>query len=143
LTSFRLGSIGAQLCESNNEFLVGVKLACKSHNAVTKEAAVKTYVDTQIIENSFDADTIFKTNSFDYSNVTFDANGNVSAAIADNITYSNITWYQAGNDYTSFGGTDARYWRLSSFTETYGSTTKNVTLNYNSTTNLIDTITVV
>ena len=143
LTSLRLGSIGAQLGESINEFSSDVTLAGNSNIAVPTEAAVKTYVDTQIIENSFDADTIFKTNSFDYSNVTFDANGNVSAAIADNITYSNITWYQAGNDYTSFGGTDARYWRLSSFTETYGSTTKNVTLNYNSTTNLIDTITVV
>jgi hypothetical protein len=143
LTSLRLGSIGAQLGESINEFSSDVTMAGNSNIAVPTEAAVKAFVESSIISGAFDSSSIFKTNAFDYSNVTFDANGNISAAVADNITYSNIIWYRAGTDWAQFGGTDSRYWRLSSFTETYGSTTKNITLNYNATTNLIDTITVV
>ena len=143
LTSLRLGSIGAQLGESINEFSSDGTLAGNSNIAVPTEQAVKTYVDTTITANAFDVNSIFKTNAFDYSSVTFDANGNISAAVADNITYSNITWYYAGTDWSAFGGKDTRYWRLASWTETYGSTTQNITLNYNETTNLIDTITVV
>jgi len=140
LTSLRLGSIGAQLGESINEFSSDGTLAGNSNIAVPTEQAVKTYVDAASLGR-------FSTSDFDYSNVTFDANGNISSAIADDITYTNITWYHAGTNWGDFGGTDTRYWRLSSFTESFGAsgnvTTKNVTLNYNETTNLIDTITVV
>jgi hypothetical protein len=140
LTSLRLGSIGAQLGESINEFSSDGTLAGNSNIAVPTEQAVKTYVDARSLGR-------FSTQAFDYSNVTFDANGNISSAIADDITYTNVTWYHAGTDWSVFGGDDTRYWRLSSWTESFGSgsniTTQNITLNYNATTNLIDTITVV
>ena len=48
LTSLRLGSIGAQLGESINEFSSDATLAGNSNIAVPTEAAVKTYVDTAL-----------------------------------------------------------------------------------------------
>ena len=48
LTSLRLGSIGAQLGESINEFSSDGTLSGNSNTAVPTEQAVKTYVDTQL-----------------------------------------------------------------------------------------------
>jgi hypothetical protein len=48
LTSLRLGSIGAQLGESINEFSADGTLAGNSNLAVPTEFAVKTYVDQEI-----------------------------------------------------------------------------------------------
>ena len=48
LTSLRLGSIGAQLGESINEFSADGLLSGNSNTAVPTEQAVKTYVDTEI-----------------------------------------------------------------------------------------------
>lgn len=52
LTSLRLGSIGAQLGESINEFSSDGSLAGNSNTAVPTEQAVKTYVDTTAIPKS-------------------------------------------------------------------------------------------
>ena len=48
LTSLRLGSIGAQLGESINEFSADGLLSGNSNTAVPTEQAVKTYVDTTV-----------------------------------------------------------------------------------------------
>ena len=48
LTSLQLGSIGAQLGETINEFSSDVTLSGTSNTAVPTENAVKTYVDTAI-----------------------------------------------------------------------------------------------
>lgn len=48
LTSLRLGSIGAQLGETINEFSSDATLAGNSNQAVPTEYAVKTYVDTAV-----------------------------------------------------------------------------------------------
>tara|TARA_E500000331_G_scaffold132870_1_gene129940 strand:- start:1922 stop:6055 length:4134 start_codon:yes stop_codon:yes gene_type:complete len=51
LTSLRLGSIGAKLGETINEFSSDGSLAGNSNIAVPTEQAVKTYVDGQIVAN--------------------------------------------------------------------------------------------
>ena len=48
LTSLRLGSIGAQLGETINEFSSDVTMSGNSNVAVPTEAAVKTYVDNRV-----------------------------------------------------------------------------------------------
>lgn len=48
LTSLRLGSIGAQLGETINEFSSDATLGGNSNSAVPTEYAVKTYVDTRV-----------------------------------------------------------------------------------------------
>jgi hypothetical protein len=48
LTSLRLGSIGAQLGETINEFSSDGTLSGNSNVAVPTEYAVKTYVDTKV-----------------------------------------------------------------------------------------------
>ena len=51
LTSLRLGSIGAKLGETINEFSSDTALSGNSNSAIPTEFAVKTYVDTQIFKN--------------------------------------------------------------------------------------------
>jgi hypothetical protein len=52
LTSLRLGSIGAQLGETINEFSSDATLAGNSNSAVPTEYAVKTYVDNAVSSGS-------------------------------------------------------------------------------------------
>jgi len=134
LTSLRLGSIGAQLGETINEFSSDETLGGNSNTAVPTEYAVKTYVDRAAIQTAF-------TKDFDIANATFDANGNPTAFIADNITYSNVVWGQAGTNWSLFGGADATYYRPESWTETTASgSSQNIVVNYNTTTGLVDTV---
>ncbi len=51
LTSLRLGSIGAQLGAQINEFTTDATFAANSNEKVPTQAAVKAYVDAQIIAN--------------------------------------------------------------------------------------------
>lgn len=51
LTSLRLGSIGAKLGETINEFSSDTAMSGASNSAVPTEFAVKTYVDDQIFKN--------------------------------------------------------------------------------------------
>jgi hypothetical protein len=55
LTSLRLGSIGAQLGETINEFSSDGTLAGNSNVAVPTEQATKTYVDTKVAAVSVDS----------------------------------------------------------------------------------------
>ena len=48
LTSLQLGSIGGQIGESINEFSSDGTLSSESNQKVPTEAAVKTYVDTEL-----------------------------------------------------------------------------------------------
>jgi hypothetical protein len=61
LTSLRLGSIGAQLGETINEFSSDATLADNSNLAVPTEYAVKTYVDNATASISVDAIPFFNT----------------------------------------------------------------------------------
>ena len=86
LTSLRLGSIGAQLGESINEFSSDGTLAGNSNIAVPTEAAVKTYVDTALTRgatkliNTITSDTTLATD-----NITF---GMETLTIASGKTYT-------------------------------------------------------
>jgi hypothetical protein len=149
LTSLRLGSIGAQLGESINEFSSDPTLAGNSNLAVPTEFAVKSYVDAAITSGD-NTDAILLatlyTAPFDNTNTTFDANSNLSGAIQGNVTYSLVTWEQVGAfPVPPPGITDTgAYYRLKSWRE-YNSTTnitRAVTVNYSTTTNLVTTITV-
>jgi len=51
LTSLRLGSIGAKLGETINEFSADPNMSGASNSAVPTEFAVKTYVDNEIFKN--------------------------------------------------------------------------------------------
>lgn len=51
LTSLRLGSLGGQIGEAISEFSSDGTLSGNSNTAVPTEAAVKTYVDTQITKS--------------------------------------------------------------------------------------------
>jgi hypothetical protein len=149
LTSLRLGSIGAQLGESINEFSSDPTLAGNSNLAVPTEFAVKTYVDAaaETATNNSLLSTLY-TASFDNTNTTFDANGNLSGAIQGNVTYSLITWELVGFNLTVFSpllsSTSGSYYRIKSWREYNAITniTRAVTVNYSTTTNLVTTITV-
>lgn len=90
LTSLRLGSIGAQLGETINEFSSDGTLGGNSNVAVPTEQAVKTYVDgpAQIA-------TLTKTNLtplYNSANTTVNANGFVTAYRDNMIELSNIVY---------------------------------------------------
>jgi hypothetical protein len=52
LTELRLGAIGGQIGETIKEFSADVTLAGNSNEAVPTERAVKTYVDTEIVNSN-------------------------------------------------------------------------------------------
>ena len=85
LTSLRLGSIGAQLGESINEFSSDATLAGNSNIAVPTEAAVKTYVDNNAL-----------TKTFSSVNSTLNASGQLTGATNESVIYSNITYNASG-----------------------------------------------
>ena len=101
LTSLRLGSIGAQLGESINEFSSDGTLAGNSNTAVPTEQAVKTYVDTQTQTAIAAANNARLSAPFDSSNVTRNASGQLTAAVNETVTYSNIA-YNSDNNITGY-----------------------------------------
>ena len=101
LTSLRLGSIGAQLGESINEFSSDGTLAGNSNTAVPTEQAVKTYVDTQTNTAIDAANNARLSAPFDSSNVTRNASGQLTAAVNETVTYSNIA-YNSDNNITGY-----------------------------------------
>ena len=52
LTELRLGAIGGQIGETIKEFSADVTMAGNSNEAVPTERAVKTYVDTEIVNSN-------------------------------------------------------------------------------------------
>jgi hypothetical protein len=93
LTSLRLGSIGAQLGESINEFSSDGTLAGASNLAVPTEYAVKTYVDTTI--GNLNTGTITFTNTVS-TNAALPAN--TMRFSMDTLTISGNTVYTINSD---------------------------------------------
>ena len=116
LTSLKLGSIGAQIGETINEFSADATLSGASNSAVPTEYAVKTYVDTTTaaITNSLNILTArvdsndsaggggggsFATPAFADSNTTRNADGYITAATVgsvaaqDRVQYSNVVYF--------------------------------------------------
>jgi len=110
LTSLKLGSIGAQLGETINEFSSDATMSGNSNTAVPTEYAVKTFVEGKQY-----------TKTFAGSGITTNANGLITAGTLGGITYSNVT-------YALVGGVN----RVVSYTETINNVSKSITLTYNS-----------
>jgi hypothetical protein len=127
LTSLRLGSIGAQLGESINEFSSDVTLAGNSNIAVPTEAAVKRYVDSYTVPTNFNSST----------DITEDASGFITTALISGTgtTYSNVV-------YETVGDATASYKRITSYNQTIRGVTHSITLTYNAN-GSINTITAV
>ena len=126
LTSLKLGSIGAQLGETINEFSSDSTMGGNSNQAVPTEYAVKTYVDGKFSSIDFSAAVLTPTVNVT-ANVTTDANTGMITYYKDSsVTYANIT-YNMLNLPTS--------WK-----ETYGSNTYTYTATYDAN-NYITTIT--
>lgn len=96
LTSLRLGSIGAQLGESINEFSADGTLSGNSNTAVPTEQAVKTYVDVQTASAIAAADNALLGKAWDDSDTTYNASGQLTGTKNEGITYSNILYDSAG-----------------------------------------------
>jgi len=128
LTSLRLGSIGAQLGESINEFSSDGTLSGNSNTAVPTEQAVKTYVDSQTQVAIAAANNAKLSAPFDIADTTRNAAGQLTATTNETVQYSNIT-YDANSNLTG-------YQELS----TTG-VTKNVTATYDSN-GKVETVTV-
>lgn len=162
LTSLRLGSIGAQLGESINEFSADGLLSGNSNVAVPTEQAVKTYVDTtrqSLVDNEIAAigtqvtglasqisnislSDVFLSQTYNDANTVFDVDGYITSATVGTIEYSNVVYETIGP--SDQGGFEfSRYKRIVSYTETNTetSTTNNVVIAYNEN-GSVDTITV-
>ena len=76
-------------------------LAGNSNTAVPTEQAVKTYVDTQTQTAIAAANNARLSAPFDSSNVTRNASGQLTAAVNETVTYSNIA-YNSDNNITGY-----------------------------------------
>lgn len=132
LTSLRLGSIGAQLGESINEFSADVTLSGNSNLAVPTEYAVKTYVDAGLGSVQF-------TQTYDSANTTENEDGFVTAYTRGDAVYSNIVYATQGNA-DQFGFPFGAYKRITGYRETIGANARDVTITYN-TDGTVNTIT--
>jgi hypothetical protein len=114
LTSLKLGSIGAQLGETINEFSSDASLSGNSNTAVPTEYAVRTYVNSSIAQNELTP----ATRTYTYNPTT----KRLTTAVEGANTLSNITYNSKG--------------QLVSYTEAVvsGGVTfsKNIVLTYNS-----------
>lgn len=114
LTSLKLGSIGAQLGETINEFSSDASMSGNSNTAVPTEYAVRTYVNASIAQNELTP----ATRTYTYNPTT----KLLTTAVEGNSTLSNITYNSKG--------------QLISYTEAVvsGGVTfsKNIALTYNS-----------
>jgi hypothetical protein len=110
LTSLKLGSIGAQLGETINEFSSDPTMSGNSNTAVPTEYAVRTYV------NSYQY-----TEAYTGSNTVTNANGLITSGTIGGIAYTNVT-------YALVNGVN----RVVSYTENIGGISKAITLTYNS-----------
>ena len=105
LTSLRLGSIGAQLGESINEFSSDNTLSGNSNTAVPTEQAVKGYVDTKTDTAIAAANNALLTKAFNSTNTTRNGSGQLTGAINESVTYSNIVY--TGNNITAYRETSS------------------------------------
>lgn len=131
LTSLKLGSIGAQLGETINEFSSDGTMSGNSNTAVPTEFAVKTYVDN----NSGDK-TVNYTSVGTITYTTFrDAPRVTQMNDTTGTNFTNVTYGTIGNV--------ALQTVINSYQETKGGVTKTVSLTYNDADGSIKTITVV
>jgi hypothetical protein len=131
LTSLKLGSIGAQLGETINEFSADGTMSGNSNTAVPTEFAVKTYVDN----NSGDK-TVNYTSVGTITYTTFrDAPRVTQMNDTTGINFTNVTYGTIGNV--------ALQTVVNSYQETKAGVTKTVSLTYNDADGSIRTITVV
>ena len=105
LTSLRLGSIGAQLGESINEFSSDGALTGNSNTAVPTEQAVKTYVDTKTDVAIAAISVAALAKAFDITNVTRNGTGQLTGAVNEGVTYTSIVY--TGNNITQYVETSA------------------------------------
>jgi hypothetical protein len=110
LTSLKLGSIGAQLGETINEFSSDATMSGNSNTAVPTEYAVRAFVNAQKYTKSYTGST-----------TVTNANGLITAGTIGNIAYSNVT-------YALVNGVN----RVVSYTETVDNISKSTTITYNS-----------
>ena len=114
LTSLKLGSIGAQLGETINEFSSDASMSGSSNTAVPTEYAVRTYVDASIAKNELTPVT--RTYTYDPTTKL------LTTAVEGNSTLSNIVYNSKG--------------QIASYTEAIVSNgvtfSKNIVLTYNS-----------
>jgi YD repeat-containing protein len=113
LTSLRLGSIGAQLGETINEFSSDATMSGNSNVAVPTEYAVRTYVSTGLNSSQL-------TQPLLANGITRDASGRVTASTNGFKTISNVV-YNANNQITSY---------TESVNFGSGASTRNVTVTY-------------
>ena len=160
LTSLRLGSIGAQLGETINEFSADATLSGASNSAVPTEYAVKTYVDVNAIaridsieSNGLGGGGSFATQAYNDSDTTRDTDGYITAATVgsvakqDRVVYSSVVYAIDDLDSTTGGGggslsnyfpsaggsslPNTQYKRITSYTETLpDGTSNNVAITY-------------
>jgi hypothetical protein len=105
LTSLRLGSIGAQLGESINEFSADGALTGNSNTAVPTEQAVKTYVDNKTTIAIGAANNAVLTKAFDIGNLNRNASGEITGVTHESVTYSNVVY--TGENITGYRETSA------------------------------------
>lgn len=86
LSSLRLGSIGAQLGETINEFSSDPTLSGNSNLAVPTEYAVKTYVDSQGASLPYTAST----------NIAYDSSTGLVTYYQDTVTHDNLVYGSQG-----------------------------------------------
>jgi len=114
LTSLKLGSIGAQLGETINEFSSDASMSGNSNTAVPTEYAVRTFVNASIAQNELTP----ATRTYTYNPTT----KRLTTAVEGSSTLSNITYNSSG--------------QIASYTEAVvsGGVTfsKNIVLSYNS-----------
>lgn len=100
LTSLKLGSIGAQLGETINEFSSDVTLGGDSNQAVPTEHAVKAYVDGKFTIVNVTSNVAL-TQIYYAANTQFNANGYVTVYVDNNKRVANVV-YNANNSPTSW-----------------------------------------
>ena len=125
LTSLRLGSIGAQLGETINEFSSDATLSGNSNTAVPTEYAVKTYVDNVSAIVAAQSGLTPATRTY-----TYNASGRLTSAVEGQSTMNNIV-YNANNQIVSY---------TESIVVNGATTTKNIALTYNSAGNITNVV---
>lgn len=113
LTSLRLGSIGAQLGETINEFSSDATMSGNSNVAVPTEFAVRTFVSTGLNSSQL-------TQPMLANGITRDASGRITGSVNGFRTVSNVV-YNANNQITSY---------TESVNFGAGASTRNVTVTY-------------
>jgi hypothetical protein len=131
LTSLKLGSIGAQLGETINEFSSDATMSGASNVAVPTEYAVKTYVDNNSGDKTVNYTSV---GTITYSTIR-SAPRVTAMQDTTGINFTNVV-------YDTFGNVQLQT-VVKSYQETKAGVTKSVSLTYNETDGSIKTITVV